>query len=178
MHLVGCFVRSTSHCEINGRVSNSEWWTIYRFLNLQLKNIMNDDKEREISCPTLHFNFNVILNDHFGTQKWQICYISQYMLENTTVKLTAHCNSCKQERMLFFRVDLHGQQHPKCERAISLMYSPVFFETSLYIQQQKRKSNGVSSRSLHSCSSVIIQNEKHVHMKYFSQDDQHSHLPK
>jgi len=53
-----------------------------------------------------------------------------------------------EDRMLYAWVDLHvsvcGQQHPKCERAIRLMYPPFFFKLR-FIQTHTQKSNGVRS---------------------------------
>ena len=69
--------------------------------------------------------------------KRQLCYIKMTNLLQFTVNVkkipsstSAHSAASVRRSRLVCRVDVHvsvsGQQHPKCERAIRLMYLPFF----------------------------------------------------
>jgi len=62
-----------------------------------------------------------------------ICYSSQQMFKNPTVNRDALCNSYL-KIVLFIGVDVYislcGQQHPKCNWAVLLVYSSFFCSSS------------------------------------------------
>ena len=77
-----------------------------------------------------------------------------------------------EDRILFVSVDVHvslyGQQHPKCERAVRLVYLSTFLlYTSLFIQPCRQKFNVVRSVDSNSYISVTIQSKTYVHFNFF-----------
>ena len=77
-------------------------------------------------------------------------------LGNPSAKM-ALCLSCVE-----LHVPLCWQQRPKSERAIRLVYPPVFLLTSFFIQVQIEKSDGFRSGVWNSSISVTIDNWTHV----------------
>jgi len=101
---------------LNGYRGKAVW--IYKY-----KGIVNGNKEGEITYCLFYFN-------SYLTLKRQFFCSSQRMLVILTVNLSALCNSCAK----IMEVDLHvsscGRQDPKCNRAIRLVYSPLFCKLS------------------------------------------------
>jgi len=71
------------------------------------------------------------------------------MFENPTDEINALRNSVAEiaccSSWVGFHFCLCGQQHPKCERAIRLVYPLFLLEISLFIQPHKHRSKGVRS---------------------------------
>ena len=116
----------------------------------------------------LNFNFNL-------TSRWQIWYTEMtYSLQFTGNVLKSHrqpqCTSqLSCEGRVFFvkvvlRVFLCGQQHPKCQRSIHLLYPPFF--CTLRSHSNLANKNWTDSRSSLSLS-TIIQHYTHVFMHFF-----------
>jgi len=88
------------------------------------------------------------LNYKFVTKKWEICYSPKQTFEYPTVKLNALLQHVCEHRVLFDWIDVHvslrGQQYPKWELAIRLVY-PSFLCKRRSSFNPTNKSNGVGS---------------------------------
>jgi hypothetical protein len=108
--------------------------------------IVNGNIEREIA---VNFILIFCLNVKFVT-------IRNKSFASPTVSLVC------EDRALLVGVDLHvafrRQQHPKCERAVRLVYPPSFCEIRCFIQPHKPKYNRLRCGDLKSRVSVTIQN--------------------
>ena len=112
--------------------------------------------------------------------KWQICYtemtkvlqfkinvLKSHRQRQRTLKLVC------EDRVLFVWVGLQesscGQQHPNGERAIRLVYPPLFCKPSLFIQTHKQRSNKDRFGDSNSLISVTLPNQAYVHTNLFFQ---------
>jgi len=102
------------------------------------------------------------------------------MFENPTVNLSALRNSCAKIGLPFFWIDLGvcfcGQQHPKSQQSIPLLYPTILLYTSLFTNPTNRLTElGVEIRST---LSETLQNQTHIHMIFFSpHSDRYCHFP-
>jgi len=91
------------------------------------------------------------------------------MFLNPTVNLSALRNSCAKIGLPFFWVDLGvcfcGQQHPKCQRSIPLLYPTILLYTSLFANPTNSLTElGVEIRS---AISETMQNQTLIHISSF-----------
>ena len=103
------------------------------------------------------------------------------MFLNPTVNLSALRNSCAKIGLPFFWVDLGvcfcGQQHPKCQRSIPLLYPTILLYTSLFANPTNSLTElGVEIRS---AISETMQNQTLIHISsfFFSHSDRYCHFP-
>jgi hypothetical protein len=122
--------------------------------------------------------------------KRKICYTEITDLSQFTINVTkSHCHPQRtshlvcEDHVLFVRVGLHislcSQQHPKCERALRLLYPPLFCKLRCTSSPTHTKFQRIRTLDSRSSISIIIHYQIHIDMNfYFLHSDRYCLLPK